>query len=216
MNLQSRDVRRYLISRTSALDEAVSPDMLFSTYPYTAPSDPYSDFRTDAKQEAEPAQRLPTTCLRCKMCRHELAVDQHVVTHEPGKGKMAFEPHRRDNERRGGNWTPASTSSEEHTQPALPPQLARIRAGIAAQAAQTNLLHSPQCSAYFVEPLKWMIESSNLVEGELSGRLQCPNVRCNAKLGTWTWAGSQCAWYVDVTDAVEHGSPQHSRCNAPK
>ncbi|WFC97137.1 hypothetical protein MBRA1_003803 [Malassezia brasiliensis] len=199
VNLQSRDVRRYLISRTNALDGPVTPDMLLTTYPYTAPSDPYSDVRIDAQERTEEAAKAPTTCLRCKKCRHELAIDQHVVQHEPGKGKMAFEPHRRDGERRGGDWTPTNADGAvSAAQPSLPPHLARIRAGIAAQAAQTNLLHSPQCSAYFVEPLKWMVESSNLVEGELSGRLLCPNVRCHAKLGTWTWAGSQCAWYVGV------------------
>lgn len=200
VNLQSRDVRRYLISRTNALDGPVTPDMLLTTYPYTAPSDPYSDVRIDAQDGKDTAGQAPTTCLRCKKCRHELAIDQHVVQHEPGKGKMAFEPHRRDGARRGGDWTPtnADGAASAALQPTLPPHLARIRAGIAAQTAQTSLLHSPQCSAYFVEPLKWMVDSSNLVEGELSGRLQCPNVRCNAKLGTWTWAGSQCAWYVVV------------------
>ncbi|KAI3623478.1 YVH1 [Malassezia furfur] len=203
VNLQSRDVRRYLISRTNALDGPVTPDMLLTTYPYTAPSDPYSDVRIDAQDGKDTAGQAPTTCLRCKKCRHELAIDQHVVQHEPGKGKMAFEPHRRDGARRGGDWTPtnADGAASAALQPTLPPHLARIRAGIAAQTAQTSLLHSPQCSAYFVEPLKWMVDSSNLVEGELSGRLQCPNVRCNAKLGTWTWAGSQCACGAWVTPA---------------
>ena len=52
------------------------------------------------------------------------------------------------------------------------------------------------CSAYFVEPLEWMNESSNVVPGVVSGRLQCPNTRCRSKLGNWSWAGSQCGWCV--------------------
>lgn len=192
VNLQSRDVRRFLVSQTNALDEAVSPDMLLSTYPYTAPTDPYSDYRTDVGE----AKQERITKLRCKVCRHELAVEQHVVVHEPGQGEQAFEPHRRDAAHKGVGHTPARVQEPEHTH--LPPQLARIRAGMMAQATQRPLLLSPQCSAYFVEPLGWMSESSGLVEGEMGGRLQCPNTRCNAKLGTWTWVGSQCAWYVSI------------------
>lgn len=172
--------------------------MLFSTYPYTAPNDPYSDERMDSGDSDGMAQQQPTTRLRCKLCRHDLAVEQHVVVHEPGKGEVAFEPHRRDGTQKGSKWAPSHSQPEpDHTQPRLPPQLARIRAGMLAQATQSQLLKSPQCSAYFVEPLKWMIESSGLVEGAISGRLMCPNTRCNAKLGTWTWAGSQCAWFVE-------------------
>ena len=54
-----------------------------------------------------------------------------------------------------------------------------------------RMLHSPQCSAYFVEPLAWM---QGLQQGEISGRLVCPAPRCGVKLGSWDWAGMQCAW----------------------
>lgn len=54
-----------------------------------------------------------------------------------------------------------------------------------------RMLHSPQCSAYFVEPLAWM---QGLQQGEIAGRLVCPAPRCGVKLGSWDWAGMQCAW----------------------
>ncbi|WFD41571.1 hypothetical protein MPSI1_000202 [Malassezia psittaci] len=190
--LQDREVRTYLLNHTHAMDGHLTPEMLLIN-PENQMKNEQASQSNENRQESK--ARL---ILRCKMCRRELANDQHVVQHEPGKGKLAFEPHRRDDVRRGGDWTPAAVQAVGPSQPALPSNLARIQAGITAQTKQPSLLHSPQCSAYFVEPLKWMSESSDLVEGELSGRILCPNKRCNAKLGNWTWAGSQCAWYVSL------------------
>ncbi|KAM0752407.1 DSPc-domain-containing protein [Meredithblackwellia eburnea MCA 4105] len=59
------------------------------------------------------------------------------------------------------------------------------------------LLPSHLCSSYFVEPLSWM--SPTLENGELSGRIVCPNGKCGAKLGSYDWAGLQCscgAWVL--------------------
>jgi len=188
--------------------------------------------------------------LRCKMCRRELAARDHVVEHEAGRGKDAFDVRKREkdtdaknkdgrmvrelgieerfgakariqqpssppNEKvdssiedgeqqqqqqqqqvsnQNGIQTAASLSAQ------LPPHLAALRQGRAGSAAsspdasppsQRKMLHSSQCSSYFVEPLAWM---SALKLGEVAGRLDCPNVRCGAKLGSWDWAGMQCAW----------------------
>ncbi|WFC97488.1 hypothetical protein MYAM1_000202 [Malassezia yamatoensis] len=190
--LHDREVRNYLLNHTSVMDGHLTPESLL-----IKPEDQAKNQQAAQCNEDSQAKKA-RLILRCKMCRRELANDEHVVQHQPGKGKLAFEPHRRDNVRRGGDWTPAAVQAANPSQPVLPTNLARIQAGISARIKQPSLLHSPQCSAYFVEPLKWMSESSNLVEGELSDRIMCPNTRCNAKLGNWTWAGSQCAWYVSL------------------
>ncbi|EKM57957.1 uncharacterized protein PHACADRAFT_139436 [Phanerochaete carnosa HHB-10118-sp] len=52
------------------------------------------------------------------------------------------------------------------------------------------ILVDPKCSGYFVEPLKWM--DSFLDKGEFSGKIICPNKKCNAKLGNYDWAGLCC------------------------
>lgn len=54
-----------------------------------------------------------------------------------------------------------------------------------------------QCSGYFLEPMKWM--DSFLSKGALSGKIICPNKKCNAKLGNYDWAGVYCScqgWVV--------------------
>ncbi|ERS99192.1 dual specificity phosphatase 12 [Sporothrix schenckii 1099-18] len=51
------------------------------------------------------------------------------------------------------------------------------------------------CNHHFVEPLSWM--RPTLEEGALEGRLVCPNTRCNAVVGRYSWQGFKCtcrAW----------------------
>ncbi|KAG8970945.1 hypothetical protein FRC05_011619 [Tulasnella sp. 425] len=50
----------------------------------------------------------------------------------------------------------------------------------------------PACSGYFVEPMKWMEESS-FAYGQIDGRILCPNSKCGAKLGNYAWAGVRCS-----------------------
>mgnify|MGYP001759149269 CR=1 FL=1 len=196
-------VRQFLLTRTNALDGYVTPGMFIREHPDTQ-DDPYSD--PDEKCLSAPEKATGTTRLRCKMCRRELASEEHVVPHDPGKGELSFDPHKRDSVRKGLDKAPVARqrgsgpavplSSPGHAPVALPPHLARMHATMAAHGPRKSLLHSAQCSAYFVEPLVWMTESSDVVEGVISGRLMCPNTKCQAKLGSWSWAGTQCAWYV--------------------
>ncbi|KAG9296939.1 hypothetical protein G9A89_006894 [Geosiphon pyriformis] len=70
---------------------------------------------------------------------------------------------------------------------------------------------SQNCSAYFIEPMEWI---SGAHQGELNGKILCPN--CQAKLGNYSWAGMQCscgAWITpsfsihrDRVDEVISGS----------
>lgn len=185
VRLQSPQVRRYLLQHTHAMDTLLTPAMLIEKGGERV--DPYSD----PVDEPQNDTRSAVAKLRCKMCRRELASEEHVVSHDPGRGELAFEPRKRDAVRKDVGAAPTMPAAAPH---ALPPQLARIHQAMAAGAAPRSLLHSSQCSAYFVEPLAWMVDSSDVVEGVVSGRLLCPNRACQAKLGSWTWAGTQCAW----------------------
>jgi len=64
-------------------------------------------------------------------------------------------------------------------------------------ASAPPILVDPRCSGYFVEAMKWM--EPFLEEGEMAGRIICPNKKCGAKLGSYDWAGVRCsckAWVV--------------------
>jgi len=52
------------------------------------------------------------------------------------------------------------------------------------------ILMNPKCSGYFVEPMKWM--DFFLEDGQLAGKIICPNKKCGAKLGNYDWAGACC------------------------
>ncbi|KAK7421492.1 tyrosine protein phosphatase yvh1 [Neonectria punicea] len=47
------------------------------------------------------------------------------------------------------------------------------------------------CQHFFVEPLGWM--RSILEQGELNGRLLCPNAKCGAGVGRYDWKGFRCS-----------------------
>ena len=44
----------------------------------------------------------------------------------------------------------------------------------------------PQCSVIFIEAMEWI---QNIRDGGIEGVLVCPNRKCGAKLGSWSWAG---------------------------
>ncbi|KAG7530702.1 hypothetical protein FFLO_04872 [Filobasidium floriforme] len=59
------------------------------------------------------------------------------------------------------------------------------------------LSHDSKCSGYFVEPLTWM--EPFLENGNMAGKILCPNEKCKAKIGNYDWAGVQCGckeWVV--------------------
>ncbi|CCO27266.1 Tyrosine-protein phosphatase yvh1 Short=PTPase yvh1 [Rhizoctonia solani AG-1 IB] len=89
----------------------------------------------------------------------------------------------------------------------LPPKLAALRRPSVVQAFKASgltgmtpisqspalsppILYNPKCSGYFVEPLKWM--KPFLDNGQLAGKIICPNPKCGAKLGNYDWAGGFC------------------------
>lgn len=88
------------------------------------------------------------------------------------------------------------------------PKLAALRApsslamtAITGSATKQNvsppILMNPKCSGYFVEPMKWM--EPFLENGDLAGKIICPNPRCGVKLGNYDWAGVHCSCNQWVT-----------------
>lgn len=57
----------------------------------------------------------------------------------------------------------------------------------------------PPCPHFFIEPLSWM--RSTLEQGELHGRLLCPNSKCGAGVGRYDWKGFKCSCGGWVTPA---------------
>ncbi|KIY66872.1 phosphatases II [Cylindrobasidium torrendii FP15055 ss-10] len=91
------------------------------------------------------------------------------------------------------------------------PKLAALRNGISMTPAHSSnatsvklesivsppIIANPKCSGYFVEAMKWM--EPFLHNGEMAGKILCPNKKCNAKLGNFDWAGVCCGCKTWVT-----------------
>ncbi|CAM9298648.1 unnamed protein product [Choristocarpus tenellus] len=55
------------------------------------------------------------------------------------------------------------------------------------------------CSSHFLaERQKWMGEMTRL-----EGKVTCPNTTCGARLGSYSWTGSQCSCGTWVTPAIQ-------------
>ncbi|XP_043687376.1 probable inactive dual specificity protein phosphatase-like At4g18593 isoform X2 [Telopea speciosissima] len=65
----------------------------------------------------------------------------------------------------------------------------------------------PECSSIFVEPMKWM---QTVEEGNVENKLQC--LGCNARLGSFNWAGMQCSCGAWVTPAFQLHKSRIDEC----
>lgn len=100
--------------------------------------------------------------------------------------------------------SPADLAAHLYANPKLaalraPPSLAMttITGCATKQNPSPPILMNPKCSGYFVEPMKWM--EPLLENGDLAGKIICPNPRCGAKLGNYDWAGVHCGCNQWVT-----------------
>ncbi|KAI0994814.1 hypothetical protein K3495_g13368 [Podosphaera aphanis] len=75
-------------------------------------------------------------------------------------------------------------------------------------AQATPAQSDTSCTSHFVEALSWM--RPTLEEGELKGRLICPNSKCSAQVGRYSWQGQRCSCNVWVCPSF---SLQKSRCD---
>lgn len=107
--------------------------------------------------------------IRCKMCRQELATREHIFPHgQPSQAPFRSPSHLAVHD--------ASAASSAQTLTTL---------------ASDEPLLKPTCSGYFLEPMDWM--QKTLDEGNVEGKITCPNAKCGAKLGNFAWAGVRCA-----------------------
>uniref|UniRef100_A0A2P2N3Z8 Uncharacterized protein MANES_16G038500 n=1 Tax=Rhizophora mucronata TaxID=61149 RepID=A0A2P2N3Z8_RHIMU len=65
-----------------------------------------------------------------------------------------------------------------------------------------------ECSSIFVEPMKWM---QTVQEGFVGDKLQC--VGCNARLGSFNWAGMQCNCGTWVNPAFQLHKNRLDECH---
>ncbi|KAI0266544.1 hypothetical protein BC834DRAFT_875062 [Gloeopeniophorella convolvens] len=72
---------------------------------------------------------------------------------------------------------------------AMTPMQSGVRV-VDKSAISPPILMNSKCSGYFVEPMKWM--DFFLQDGQLAGKIVCPNKKCGAKLGNYDWAGVCC------------------------
>nr|XP_006817535.1 PREDICTED: dual specificity protein phosphatase 12-like [Saccoglossus kowalevskii] len=68
------------------------------------------------------------------------------------------------------------------------------------KAKSGKLTYSDQvvCTSIFIEPVAWM---EQVLAGVIGGKLLCP--KCNARLGSFNWAGDQCSCGTWVTPAFK-------------
>lgn len=97
---------------------------------------------------------------------------------------------------RGASSKPTPAPTTEQT-PSSQPTSSSATAAVPTPT-RSSMLHSAECSSYFTEPMAWM---SALGDGQVTGRLNCPNGKCEQKLGSWDWAGMQCGCGAWVTPA---------------
>ncbi|KAI7733963.1 hypothetical protein M8C21_031969 [Ambrosia artemisiifolia] len=64
-----------------------------------------------------------------------------------------------------------------------------------------------ECSSIFVEPMKWM---QVVEEGNVEQKLQC--IGCNARLGSFNWAGMQCSCGAWVNPAFQLHKSRMDEC----
>ncbi|KAJ7599078.1 hypothetical protein C8J56DRAFT_915807 [Mycena floridula] len=96
--------------------------------------------------------------------------------------------------------TPLTSSSDFAAQLHANPKLAALKSPLPLSMTPIHsaskspfsppILANPKCSGYFVEPMKWM--EPFLEEGQIAGKILCPNKKCGAKLGNYDWAGVCC------------------------
>jgi dual specificity phosphatase 12 len=117
----------------------------------------------------------PVREYRCRRCRRSLATSAHLAPHSP---------------------KPARGGTHAKPSPGRGP-IASLEPADPAPAPAPAPAPPDPCAHVFLDPLSWM--RSELEQGKLEGRLECPNARCAAQVGKYAWQGMQCscgAWVV--------------------
>ena len=88
--------------------------------------------------------------------------------------------------------TPRTTCAPQSKSPSTDPRL--------SSSPGLNASPSPACSHLFLDPLSWM--RPELEKGLLSGRLECPNQKCEQNVGKYAWQGMKCTCGEWVVPAI--------------
>ncbi len=67
----------------------------------------------------------------------------------------------------------------------------------APRRSKNGAASTTQCAHLFLNPLSWM--RPVLSQGNLEGRLECPNAKCRQNVGKYAWQGMKCScgeWVV--------------------
>ena len=125
------------------------------------------------EDEEEPVERTTEgLAFRCRKCSKTLASSRYLIPHDP---------------------EPASA-----TQDALRAAATGAISELPASREGGSAVTAPvQCAHFFIDPLIWM--QSELYEGKLNGRLECPG--CNSSVGKYAWQGMKCSCGKWITPA---------------
>lgn len=115
--------------------------------------------------------------LRCKKCRAGLASSNGLIAHAPESVSAS------------------NTNNINKRVPFRPTTNGAPRNGMPYRSSIP-----PQCMHYYMEPAAWM--RPELEKGDHEGKFSCPNPKCNAKVGTYSWHGDTCSCGKWVTPAI--------------
>jgi dual specificity phosphatase 12 len=129
-----------------------------------------------------------TSEMRCRKCRKVLLTSSFLVEHDPLPDRG-----RKDN-------------TEEYLLSQHSPNPDQFVPISSLEASATKLedryatsSQSARCGHFFTHPLLWM--KSTLEQGQLEGRLNCPNSNCGQNVGKYAWQGTTCSCGRWVTPA---------------
>ena len=117
------------------------------------------------KEENENPKEGKEMEYRCRKCRCSLATSIYLIPHVP-KSKHESDP---------------SSSPLHHD---------GYESGVLFSSSSQTLSSPQKCAHIFLEPLSWM--RSELEQGRLEGRLECPNSKCRTNVGKYAWQGMRC------------------------
>lgn len=64
---------------------------------------------------------------------------------------------------------------------------------------QTSATRLESCSSYFLDDTQPWMDDDALADG----KIRCPNAKCQSRLGSFDWAGSQCSCGSWVTPSIK-------------
>ena len=115
---------------------------------------------------------------------------------------------------------PTDTLSGEHpTEPTMSYRCRRCRTPLATSAYLVP--HNPKrpaasqpCAHLHLTPLSWM--RPELEQGQLEGRLECPNQKCRQSVGRYAWQGLKCSCGEWVVPGMTLGRGRIDEVKRPK